>query len=234
MTQTHEAIEELLAGYVLRSLSGEDAAEAERLLTEHVPTCATCRDALAGFQRVAGDLAFEAEPIDPPELLLPRIHRELDVPERRRRPRVFIVGAAASILAVVGMAGIAINQGMRASNAQDRADLVTEAFDASRAPGARVVNVGPMTEISQPGVESIYLYGRGVPDPAPGMVYRVWLGNTDGTFTFAKDVRPEDGIVIVHLTIDPTRVDRIVITEEPEGTPAALPGNVRWDSASAA
>ena len=234
MTQTHEAIEELLAGYVLRSLSGEDAAEADRLLTEHVPTCPTCRDALAGFQRVAGDLAFEAAPMDPPELLLPRIRRELEAPERRRRPRFFIVGAAASLLAVIGMAGIAINQGVRANNAQDRAQLVRDALDASTQPGSTRVPVGPMTEIGQPGVESIYLYGTGVPDPAPGMVYRVWLGNNDGTFTFARDVRPEDGVVIVHLTIDPTRVDRIVITEEPEGTPAALPGNVRWDSASAA
>src|SRR5437762_4613633 len=121
----HGDIEELLAGYVLRSLSGEDAAEADRLLTEHVPTCTTCRDALAGFQRVAGDLAFEAAPIDPPELLLPRIHRELEVPQRRRRPRVFVVGAAASIVAVIGLAGIAINQGMRANNAQDRAQRVT-------------------------------------------------------------------------------------------------------------
>src|SRR5204863_2147167 len=109
-----------------------------------------------------------------------------------------------------------------------------EALDLARQPDSSLVDIGPMTEISHPGTETIYLYGTGVPDPSPGMVYRVWLGNTDGTFTFAQDVRPERGEVIAQLTIDPTRVNRIVITEEPEGTPAALPGNVRWDSASAA
>ena len=47
MTETHEAIEELLVGYVLRSLSGEDAARADHLLSDHVPHC----PAVPGFAR---------------------------------------------------------------------------------------------------------------------------------------------------------------------------------------
>jgi len=43
VTEDHERIDELLAGYVLLSLSGEDAAEADRILVDHVPSCATCR-----------------------------------------------------------------------------------------------------------------------------------------------------------------------------------------------
>ena len=38
MTEDHERIDELLAGYVLLSLSGEDAAEADRVLIDHVPS----------------------------------------------------------------------------------------------------------------------------------------------------------------------------------------------------
>ena len=89
MTNDHEAIDELLAGYVLRSLSGEDAAEADHLLSDHVPTCAACRDTLAAFQDLSADLALDAVPLAPPETLLPRLQRELEPPASRewRKPR---------------------------------------------------------------------------------------------------------------------------------------------------
>ena len=63
MTEDHERIDELLAGYVLLSLEGEDAAEADRLLSEHVPGCARCRRTLADFQALSGDLALAAAPL---------------------------------------------------------------------------------------------------------------------------------------------------------------------------
>ena len=81
MIEDHEQIDELLAGYVLRSLSGEDAARADRLLSEHVPTCARCRATLADFQAIMADLALEAAPLAPPDALLPRLHRELGAPD---------------------------------------------------------------------------------------------------------------------------------------------------------
>ena len=65
MTDDHEGIEELLAGYVLRSLSGADAAEADRLLSDHVPGCATCRQTLDDFQRLSADLGVAAAPMAP-------------------------------------------------------------------------------------------------------------------------------------------------------------------------
>ena len=55
MIEDHTAIEELLAGYVLRSLTGEDASEADRLLSDHVPICSLCRQTLAGFLGIAND-----------------------------------------------------------------------------------------------------------------------------------------------------------------------------------
>ena len=39
MNEDHVRIQELMAGYVLDGLSGEDAVEADRLLSEHVPSC---------------------------------------------------------------------------------------------------------------------------------------------------------------------------------------------------
>src|SRR5206468_8481676 len=114
-------------------------------LTEHVPFCAGCRESLAGFQRVAGELALDAPAVEPPELLLPRIQRELEPSLSRRRPRGIMFGAAASLVAIVGIAGIAITQGMRANNTQAQRDLVSGALDLSRAADASLVNVGPMT-----------------------------------------------------------------------------------------
>jgi len=108
LTESHESIEELLAGYVLRSLSGEDAARADHLLSDHVPQCPACRDSLAVFQAVTADLALEAAPVRPPDTLLPRLHRDLGAQDRRRRP-VAVFAVAASVVAVVGVAGLALS-----------------------------------------------------------------------------------------------------------------------------
>ena len=86
----HERIEELLAGYVLQSLSGEDAARADWLLARHVPSCSRCREILVDFQAVTGDLALTAQPLEPPETLLPRLQPsrlgQPRAPGRSRRP----------------------------------------------------------------------------------------------------------------------------------------------------
>jgi predicted anti-sigma-YlaC factor YlaD len=58
----HDRIEELLAGYVLRSLSGDDAREADRLLSEHVPSCPACRATLNDFQALMGEMAPSRSP----------------------------------------------------------------------------------------------------------------------------------------------------------------------------
>jgi len=61
VTDHHELNLELLAGYALLALEGEDALEADRLLSDHVPWCATCRATLADFQSVTGELALERD-----------------------------------------------------------------------------------------------------------------------------------------------------------------------------
>ncbi len=209
MTETHEAIEELLAGYVLRSLSGEDAARADHLLSDHVPHCPACRDSLAMFQGVTADLALDASPIQPPDTLLPRLHRDLGAQDRRRRP-VAVFAVAASVVAVVGFAGLAVTQNMRVNDTRSRMDDIRSAMDFATRPGASMVQVDsrdsgtePITEISQPGTERFYLVGNDVPMPPEGAVYRVWL--LSGTqATFATDFVPEPGMMVVELEFDPS------------------------------
>ena len=237
MPETHEAIEELLAGYVLRSLSGEDAVQADHLLSEHVPHCPACRDSLAVFQGVAADLALEATPIQPPDTLLPRLHRDLGVQDRRRRP-VAIFAVAASVVAVVGFAGLAVTQSMRVNDARSQIDDIRSAFDFARRPGASMVQVDgtnsdtePITEISRPGTERFYLVGSDVPMPPEGTVYRVWL--LSGTqATWATDFVPEPGLMVIPLEFDPSLYDRMVISVEPAGSTPDTPEVAVWQTAS--
>jgi anti-sigma-K factor RskA len=228
----HERADELLAGYVLRSLSGEDASEADRLLTEHVPTCQTCRETLADFQAVTAELALDATPIAPPDTLLPRLRRQLEPATPRRRP-VQLFAVAASAVAVIGLGGLALTQGMRASHSRGRMADIQAALDAALLqPGANRVQVGPTTEISAPGSTQVYLYGSGVPEPPDGEIYRVWLVGADGGSTYVGDLPIEDGVAFARLTFDPSQVSQILITIEPADGLGSQPGSVAWSSAA--
>jgi hypothetical protein len=225
----HERIDEILAAYVLRGLSGPDAAEADRLLSDHVPGCSDCRRTLEAFQAVAGDLASAVEPVQPPDLLLARLHREL-APRRRRS--VQAVAVAAGMVAVVSLAGVAVGQNLRAGRSKSRAVDMTRALDMASRPGAHLVTVGPATEISAPGSADVYLFGGKMPEAPAGRVYRVWSMGLDGSTRFLCELKIEDGMVFAHVQLDPTKVVRIVITVEAKGSQPVRPGQIAWSSAA--
>jgi hypothetical protein len=224
----HEVIEELLAGYVLRALSDEDAAEADRLLSDHVPACASCRETLTRFQEVAGELALDASPVTPPEMLLPRLHRNLDRRTAWRRPSAF-AAAAAGLVVMVGLGAFALDQGVRARHIADRATLLTQLADFTHRPGAHSVPLGDVTGVVHPGVEDFYLQGSHVPPPRPGTVYHVWVADGSSYQHLGRFV-PDDGFVLIELRLDPTRYQQIVISEQPESVASGTPQNVRWRS----
>lgn len=239
MTESHEAIEELLAGYVLRSLSGEDASRADQLLSDHVPTCAACRDTLAVFQGVTADLALDAGPMEPPETLLPRLRRELG-PQGIRRRSMATLAVAAGVIAVVGLTGLSVTQGFQARDAQARLNDVSAALDLASQPGAITSSIHgttsdtqPLTEISDPGVEEFYLVGRNLPSPPPGTVYRIWL-RSGSTPMWVSDFTPKpgSGLTVIRMTFDPSRYDEILISVEREGSPHDAPSHVVWQAAS--
>jgi hypothetical protein len=239
MADSHEWIEELLAGYVLRSLSGEDAVVADRLLSEHIPTCPICRDSLAAFQGVAGEVALAAEPVRPPDLLLPRMHEALaETPARRRRP-MSLWAAAAGIVAVVGLAGWNVSLGFRANDAEDRASTLSDALGVATRPDASQVllnpsgssTASPMREVSAPGIEEIYFLGHNIPEPAPGHIYRVWFGRA-GQFVPRGTFLPVEGLVEFELRINPNLFDEILITEDVTGSIPEQPSiaSRRWEA----
>jgi hypothetical protein len=239
--EDHDEIEALLAGYVLRGLTGPDARQADALLSDHVPTCASCRDALTRFQGISAELAFAADPLPPPDLLLTRLHRELR-PRSQRRGPVRIFAVAAGFVAVVGLTGLTVSQGMRAGGLEERARHLSNMLDLASQPDAQMTSLSgttgsgdaspaPLTEISAPGAEVFYLFGRDVSPPPPGHVYRVWLV-AGGEPTPVGEFLPDDGLVAIRLAFDPTRYDEILITVEPESAEPGEPTDVVWRAAS--
>ncbi len=234
MDEDHDRIEELLAGYALLSLSGEDAVRADRLLAEHVPTCLRCRDAFAAFHGVAGELALATPPSSPPDLLLPRISRSIAEGPAKKKRGASLLAVAAGVVALVGMAGLTMSLGDRVSRAESQRARLLSMMQAIQDSGAKPVNVQSqgqpaqaMVEVSRPDLRRLYLAGQSVPMPAPGHVYQLWLGS-NGTFIPVQDgafVPEENGLVVLELTIDVSRFDEILITEERTGEEPASPSS---------
>jgi hypothetical protein len=234
VTQDHERIDELLAGYVLLALSGQDAEEADRLLTEHVPACARCRQTLADLQALSGDLALAAPPIAPPETLLPGLHRSIDeVPlEGRSARRGVLVALAASAVAVVALGGLSLVLGTRLSDAETQTGTALEILSVMRSPGADPVSLDPqgqtpawsgMVEISAPESRRLYVASDECPEPTSGKAYQLWLGSEGEFVAVGEMFRPRDGVVLLELEVDPSRYDEILITEERVGDAPAEP-----------
>ncbi len=232
----HDATDELLAGYVLGSLSGEDAAEVDRLLSEHVPECAACRATLDAFQGLTGEIGMAATPAAPPETLLPRLHRSLDGGRRRGLPAwspTRLVAAAAAAVVVVGAAGLVISE--RAGSAPEQrlsqADLATVRELKSK-PDTQTNDIdGRATEVVAPGVEELYIIGSGIETPPAGLTYRLWTVNEQGE-TWVGDFVPVDGRIVLRVAVDPSTVDDLLVTLEPADSEPSQPGEPAWDAAA--
>ena len=229
----HGPIDELLAGYALGALEGADAAEADRLLDEHVPGCETCRSTVEAFQAVTGELALVADPLPPPDTLLPRLRRELEPRARRRNPGR-AVAVAASVLAVVGLGGLGLAQldGNGPPLTQLSAQDLHQAIELGERADARTTSLGPATEVSAPGIDHFYVYGSDVPLPPAGSVYRLWLVGDDGADYLGDFLPTPDGAVVLRVDVDPAGWDHALVTIEPGGSEPSSPGEPAWTSAA--
>jgi hypothetical protein len=232
----HDHVEELMAGYALRALTGEDAQEAEGLLSDHVPGCLRCRGTLLAFSDTVADLALAADPVAPPETLLPRLHRSME-PRRGRRPTGRWVGVAAGLVILLVAGGVAVSQGLRVNDLQERNDLFAQALRLAQRPDADTeplteadaTEPGPVSTVSAPDVGHFFLVGDDVPPPPPGSVYGVWL--SDGVdAVFAGAFVPMPGVTVVRVEYDRSRFDRVLVTVEVSGATADEPGDVVWEA----
>jgi hypothetical protein len=232
--EDHERIEELLAGYALRSLSGEDEAEADRLLAGHVPACLTCRRVLAEFEAVAGDLAVSADPIAPPDTTLPRIHRAMGPREDRSPTRpTALVGFAATAVAVLGLGALSFAMMNRAQVAEERTQIAFELASLMTSPGVDPEPVEPQAgappdsdfvQVSAPDLRRMFVLAELCPDPAPGYAYQLWLGSEGEFKPYGPMFVPyDDGSVLIQLIVDVSVYDEVWITEEVAGSRPRTP-----------
>jgi len=232
----HDTIQELVAGYALRSLSGPDADAADLALTEHVPGCASCRGTLEAFGSVAADLSLAVPSVEPPETLLPRLHRSME-PRGRRAGALAswgtsrAVAVAAGLVLVIGLGGLALTRGGSGGSQLASADLA-EALAVAGRSDAQTTNLGHATEVTVPGMTEFYIYGQQVPLPPAGSVYRLWLV-AGSSVTYVGEFSPKpDGTVALLIKADPRAFDHALITVEPSGSEPSEPGEPAWQQAS--
>jgi anti-sigma-K factor RskA len=229
----HERIEGLLAGYALHTLSEQDAAEADLLLAEHVPTCHTCLRTVSDFQTVTGDLALAADPVSPPDLVLGRIHRGIgQIPGVPLGRGSFVAALAVGVVALVAMGGLSFVMADRASEAQDDRSLALELLSVMNSPGVSPVNVGQegsaasaadFVGVPAPDFRRFYLIADVCPEPRPGHAYQLWLGDQGVFEPIGEMFVPSGGSVLIRLTVDVARFDEVWITEELASTPPTSP-----------
>jgi hypothetical protein len=236
MIEDHEQIDELLAGYALQSLEGDDAREADRVLSEHVPSCDRCKATLRDFQALAGDLALATAPVEPPDLLLPRLRSQLGETPVKRRRSVAVWLSAAAMVAVIALASWNVLLNTQASNAvASRANLQNALTGMLNQDGSQMVTLKndaqkpTMLAAYQPGQAHAQVVGLSVPQPAPGDVYELWLVKGGQAYPMVLFTPAGDGVVRLNLDSDLSAYDQIVVTEQQANIPAPAPsGQTRW------
>jgi len=251
MSPDHEQIDELLAGYVLQALSGEDAAEADRLLATHVPSCLLCRTTLQELQDLTGDLALIAAPVTPPETLLPRIRKRTGKSGSTPNRPFFAYAAAAMLIVVIALTGWNFMLSSQVTSAEQRQaarssmlnTLMGEAdsrmltldpeAQATPVPVGTSQGDNPVIVVSyHPGIQHVWVFGMNIPRPTGGNVYQVWLVRSGAPTASARFVPGPDGYVQTFVPSDLAYYDEILITEESGAFLTAQPsGPVRWNAA---
>jgi anti-sigma-K factor RskA len=228
----HERIEELLAGHALHTLSEHDAAQADLLLADHVPTCPICLRTDSEFRAVTGELALAADPVAPPDLVLGRIHRGIGEIPGVPLGRASFVAVAVSVVALVAMGGLSFVMADRASEAQDDRSLALELLSVMSSPGVSPVSVNQegsassatdFVGVAAPDIRRFYLVADVCPEPKPGHAYQLWLGNQGVFEPVGEMFVPSGGSVLIRLTVDVARFDEVWITEEVASAPPASP-----------
>ncbi|MFB7936726.1 anti-sigma factor [Streptomyces sp. NPDC056049] len=233
MNQHRSDVHTLAAAYALDAL---DPVEREDFAA-HLPHCEDCRRDVDEFEATAARLAGAAAQDPPPALkqrtmaavdgvrqLPPRVpatggaHRTTRVLRRKAVP----LALAASVAAAVSFAGLAAWQHQESQDARRQAQRAERQLDSVStllaAPDARTVhgratNGALTTVVSSDRQNRAVFTATGLPTPADGMTYQLWL-DRDGAMRPAGFI-PADGTV--PLDGDIAHAGAVGLTLEPAG-----------------
>ncbi|MFJ5637802.1 anti-sigma factor [Streptomyces goshikiensis] len=223
----------LAAAYALGALDPGERKDFDA----HLRECEACRQEAAEFEATAARLAAAVAQVPPAATkaevmaaidgvrqLPPRVRATAAAPAplgRTLRRRALPLALAASVAAAV-LGGVAVWQahngqdlGQQARQAQLQLDEISAVLAA---PDARTVHGrtagGALTTVVASGRQNKAVFtAAGLPAPAPGMTYQLWLDH-EGTMRPAGLI-DHDGTVV--LTGDPADAGAVGLTLEPAG-----------------
>ena len=234
----HEELESSVAAWVLGALDADEAAS----IRVHVEGCASCQQTVARLRRAAAALPLEVDEISPPARLRERVYvaaaaaRASTVPSAPARKRVVPArggwkpapsiqfGRLRALLAVATVV-LALLIGLAAGDLVGRNSVPPAAAQVARyqlvghgtLAGAR----GTVVNLKVEGVALVDF--SGLPPPAKGKVYQLWLitpgGHPDSAAVFVPD---NNGGKVVLVGLPLTGYSQIAVTAEdgPNGSPA--------------
>jgi anti-sigma-K factor RskA len=219
----HDRWSDAVATYVLGALPEGDRAAFEG----HLATCAACREELDDLRVAAEALPVAAPPMRPPPALKARIMAEVEreaellrsagpaadraAPPPRRRfafPRLaFPAPAAAALACAALLVGLGVGAWLFGSSGGHTVDF-------RRSPA---LTASATAELDVKGNNAV-LVARGLPEPATGRVYQVWL-QRDGQApepTAALFTPRRDGSAMASVG-DVKGVEKVMVSSEPLG-----------------
>jgi hypothetical protein len=158
-------------------------------------------------------------------------------PSHRTRSRRAVGSwlSAAAALVLIGLvlwnAFLHVRLGQLSGRQQDIA-RVTNLISQPDAKRVRLDSIHTRTHVLFGYREAeVALFGSDVEPPAKGDVYRLWLGRDNGHFDHVADFVPNEGVVALVFGFDAHEYDRILITQEPAGSPTIRPtGDQKWSA----
>ena len=219
----HERYEQDVGAYLLGALPALDAEVFER----HLMGCEECQRELQRLRPAAEALPRSVETFEPP----PSLKRSLmdvveaearvavpDAEPRRERPRRDWLAAlrprlAVGLASVALLAGVALGLGLASGGRGGDARTVAADVDGSRLPGASA-----RVEIADADDSPATLRVRGLPMPARGEVYEVWIerdGEVRPAGALFEPARDGSGAAAIPGGVD--GVDRVMVTREAAG-----------------
>ena len=237
---THEEIQDLLGAYALDAVEGEEREAVEL----HLRECPRCRAEVAEHREVAALIAHggapapagvwdrivaELEDAPPPRMRLEvgehggtvvPIEQATSAPRRRwASVRVAVIGAAAAIIVVLGIAVVRLDH--RLGDMDDRSTTQQVATAAMTDPTSRRGTlelhdgtVAVPTAITREGAG--FLFAEETPALDPGIVYQLW-GAHDGDMISLGTF--EGGAEVVSFHVTPGVTGLAVTEEEAPGVP---------------
>lgn len=199
-----ELIHDLVAGYALDALSGDQ----DRVFEAHLAHCPTCRQDLAAFTETAAELGFAAPSASPPPELRGRILETARedgarvVPLRPRWVYPVLAAAAAAVCAAIGLGVWAATLHSRLGSTQ-----ALHGIPLSGAGGSVVLGRGGEAALVVSGLAT----------PPVGKAYEVWVIRGE-TARPAGLFSPRAGTTtVVRLDERVASGDRVGVTLEPKG-----------------